>query len=132
MILYKGENKSIRRYSIAMVALAIFFLGPLFAEHMWEAGMVWQDGRNNESIPSMLKAMYLALSICLLMSAKDPVKSGPLIDYVVISSLLHGLVMAYFGVVLTWEHAHLWGDVPMLLITAVIFYFYHPRRLPQE
>ena len=132
MILYNGDNKAIRRYSIAMIGLAIFFLGPLFAEHMWEAGMVWQDGRTNESIPSMLKAMYLALSICLVMAAKDPVKNAAIIDYSVISSLLHGLVMLYYAIVLEWERAHLWGDVPMLLIVAAIFFVYHPRRLPQS
>ncbi len=130
MILYSGSNKAIRKYSIVMIGLAIFFLGPLFAEHMWEAGMVWQDGRTNESIPSMLKAMYLALSICLVMAAKDPVKNAAIIDYVIVSSILHGLVMAYYATILEWERTHLIGDVPMLLLIGVWLIFYHPRKLP--
>lgn len=129
MILYKGDNKRIRTYSIFMIILALFFLMPLVAEHTWEAGLVWQDGRTNESIPMMLKAMYLSLSICLVMGAKDPVKNAIIIDYSMISSLIHGVVMLYYSVVLEWEHAHLYGDVLMLLVVAVFLFFYHPRKL---
>jgi len=129
MLIYNGENKALRKYSIFMILLAIFFLAPLFAEYIWTAGLVWDDGRTNESIPSMLKAMYLALSICMVWAARDPLKNAIIIDYVIVSSLLHGLVMLYYAIVLHWEHAHLWGDVPMLLVLAVLLMFYHPRRL---
>lgn len=129
MLIYNGDNAALRRYSIFMIVLAIFFLAPLVAEHLWHAGMVWQDGRTNESVPSMLKAMYLALSICLAWGARDPVKNAIIIDYVIVSSLLHGLVMLYYALVLEWERAHLWGDVPMLLIVAIALMFYHPRRI---
>lgn len=129
MLLYQGENKAVRKYSIFMIILAIFFLAPLFAEYVWKAGMVWEDGRTNESIPSMLKAMYVALSICLVWGARDPIKNAIIIDYVIVSSLLHGLVMLYYAMVLEWEHAHLWGDVPMLLIIGAVLLFYHPRRI---
>ena len=129
MIVYNGDNPKLRKYSIFMLFLAVFFLAPLVAEHTWEAGMVWQDGRTNESIPSMLKAMYLALSICLVWGARDPLRNAIIIDYVIVSSLLHGLVMLYYAVVLEWERAHLLGDVPMLLVIAVALMFYHPRRI---
>lgn len=132
MILYKGDNPTWRRYSIAMVALAVFFLAPLFAEQIWEAGMVWQDGRTNESVPSMLVAMYVALSICLVMAAKDPLGNAIIIDYVIVSSWIHGLVMAYFATILEWEHTHLIGDVPMLIVVAIVFMIYHPRRLARK
>lgn len=129
MLLYQGENRALRKYSIVMILLAVFFLGPLFAEYIWKAGLIWEDGRTNESMPSMLKAMYLALSICLVMAAREPLKNAVIIDYVIVSSLLHGLVMLYYAIVLEWERAHLWGDVPMLLLIAAWLTFYHPRRL---
>lgn len=132
MLLYQGDNKALRTYSIVMIALAIFFLAPLFADHLWKAGLVWQDNRTNESIPSMLKAMYLALSICLVWGAREPLKNAIIIDYVIVSSWLHGLVMLYYAIVLHWERAHLLGDVPMLLIIAVVLMFYHPRRLARR
>tara|TARA_R110001592_G_scaffold240929_2_gene501238 strand:- start:61850 stop:62242 length:393 start_codon:yes stop_codon:yes gene_type:complete len=129
MLIYRGDNAALRRYSLFMIFLAIFFLAPLVAEYTWRAGMVWQDGRTNESVPSMLKAMYLALSICLVWGARDPLKNAIIIDYVIVSSLLHGLVMLYYALVLDWERAHLWGDVPMLLVIAIALTFYHPRRI---
>ncbi|PCI52493.1 MAG: hypothetical protein COB36_14960 [Alphaproteobacteria bacterium] len=132
MILYKGDDKRLRTYSIFMIILAIFFLMPLVAEHTWEAGMVWQDGRTNESIPMMLKAMYLSLSICLVMGAKDPVRNAIIIDYSIISSLIHGLVMLYYSIILEWERAHLYGDVLLLLVTAAFLFFYHPRKISKQ
>ncbi|MFC7050007.1 DUF6632 domain-containing protein [Emcibacter nanhaiensis] len=132
MILYNGPDKRLRRYSIFMVVLAIFFLAPLVAEHTWEAGMVWQDGRTNESVPMMLKAMYLSLSICVFMGAKDPVRNAIIIDYSMISSLIHGLVMLYYSIILEWERTHLYGDVLMLLVLAVVLFFYHPRKIARS
>ena len=131
-ILYDGPNKKIQVYSKFMIVLAIFFLMPLAAELIWPAGLVWDDGRTNDSIPWMLKAMYIALSICIFLGAKDPVKNEIIIDYAIISSVIHGSVMLYYAVILHHEHAHLYGDVPLLLIIAIILYFYHPRRLEKS
>lgn len=127
--LYSGDNPALRKYSIVMIGLAVFFLAPLFAEHMWHAGLVWEDGRNNESMPAMLKAMYVSLSICLIWGAKDPLKNAIIIDYSMVSSMIHGLVMLYYAIVLDWERMHLLGDVPMLIFVAIWLYFYHPRKI---
>ena len=131
-MLYNGPEKRLRTYSWFMIFMAAFFLTPLAAELIWPAGLVWQDGRTNESVPWMLKAMYISLAICMVMGAKDPVRNVIIIDYAMISSIVHGLVMLWFAVKLHHEHAHLWGDVPMLLILAIVLFFYNPRRIVGE
>ncbi len=131
-MLYNGPEKWARTYSRFMVFLAIFFLIPLVAEMIWPAGLIWSDGRSNESVPSMLKAMYVALSICIVMGARDPLRNAIIIDYTIISSIIHGLVMLWFALELHHEHAHLYGDVPLLLIAAAGLSFYHPRRLARK
>lgn len=126
---YNGPDARMRTYSRFMIFLALFFLTPLVAEFIWPEGLVWQDGRTNESIPWMLKAMYISLSICIVMGARDPLHNAIIIDYAIVSSIIHGLVMLWFALILEHEHAHLWGDVPLLLIVGAGLFFYHPRRL---
>lgn len=81
----------------------------------------------------MLYMMYVALGICLMMAAKDPLHNAIIIDYTVISSFLHGGYMLYAAIDM-WdtEHLHLVGDVPMLLTMAVVLSIYHPRRLARS
>jgi len=43
----------------------------------------------------MVIAIYWALGICLLIAARDPVRHAILIDFTILSSLLHGAVMTY-------------------------------------
>lgn len=131
-MIYNGPNRKLRTYAWFMIALAIFFLSPLVAEYLWPAGLVWEDGRTNDAIPWMLKAMYIALSICLVLGARDPAGNSIIIDYAMISSLIHGIVMLVYAVILHHEHAHLYGDVPLLIITAILLFFYHPRKIAKE
>ena len=62
--------------------------------------------------------MYIALGICFIVAAKDPLGNAIIIDFTIISSVLHGLVMLYYSFALEGEHLHLAGDVPLLFVLA--------------
>lgn len=131
-MIYSGDNTALRKLSIAMVVLGISFFGfPVIIE-LLPAQFRWSNPAVNIADERMILAMYIALGVCFLMAAKDPVRHAIIIDYTIISSILHGGVMFYYALVLEGEMPHMWGDVPMLFILAIVFMIYHPRRLARS
>jgi uncharacterized membrane protein len=129
-MLYQGDNIALRRFSIVMFVFGLSFIFVLpFSTEVLPAQFRWHNPAVNLADEHMIIAMYIALGICFLMGARDPARHSIIIDYTIISSILHGAVMFYYALALEGEMAHLWGDVPLLLLMAVGFIMYHPRRL---
>lgn len=76
----------------------------------------------------MIVAIYVALGICMWRAARDPRRHVLLIDFVILSSVLHGAAMTYDAIVQPNEHPHLWGDVPLLFVVAAFFYWLRPSE----
>jgi len=76
----------------------------------------------------MIVSIYVALGLCLWRAARDPQRHVLLIDFLIVSSLLHGGVMAYDSMAQQNEHAHLWGDVPLLFVVAAFFLWLRPSE----
>jgi len=126
---YKGDIPAMRYLSFAMVFLgASFLLLPIIIELM-PSMFRWSNPMVNMADEHMIVAIYYGLGICFFMAAKDPLRHVIIIDFTIISSLLHGAVMAYYAVALEGEMAHMWGDVAFMFIMAIGFIIYHPRRL---
>ncbi|PCJ12427.1 MAG: hypothetical protein COB04_17795 [Gammaproteobacteria bacterium] len=60
------------------------------------------------------------------MAVKDPIRNRIIIDFTVVSMLLHGLAMAYDAVAMG-ELMHLVGDVPALLLISALFIWLRPK-----
>jgi hypothetical protein len=96
-MLYQGDNESLKKYSIVMVVFGVSLFGlPIFLELLPDL-FRWHEPAVNMADERMIVSMYYALGICFLMGAKDPVRNSIIIDYTIISSVLHGLVMAYYA-----------------------------------
>ena len=67
-----------------------------------------------------------------LSTALDPGKHVMLIDFTILSSLLHGAVMTYDAFAQEHEMTHLVGDVPLLFVLAGVLLWLHPRRLYRQ
>ena len=76
----------------------------------------------------MLVAMYVSYGILLIRGARDPRRNVALFDYGILSSLLHGGVMTLQSFYYPNEHAHLWADVPVLFVLAILLWVWHPDR----
>jgi hypothetical protein len=76
----------------------------------------------------MLVALYAALGILLIRGANDPKSNTALFDFTILSSVLHALVMIPQSFYYPNEHAHMWADVPLLIIISIVFWKWHPRR----
>lgn len=116
-----GPSTSYRLLQIALAVsgTAAILLYPLAV--VWPSGWAWHHGAPHESdYFMMIVGVYFTLGVFLWIAARRPEKHLSLIWFAVWSSLVHALVMAVesFG---GGDHmGHLLGDVPALLLMALI------------
>jgi hypothetical protein len=127
------SGAAMKRLSIFMVALGagLILLLP-FAFDVWPAGFRWGHPHGHAPYERMIVAIYVSLGVCLIAAARDPLKNTSLIDFTILSSILHGGVMTYDAIAQEGELTHLVADVPLLFAVAAIFLIYHPRRLARR
>jgi len=125
----KSNIPAMRHLSIALVVLGVSFLALPILVELLPSMFRWSNPAVNMADEHMIVSIYYALAICFFIAAKDPLRHAILIDFTIISSILHGTVMAYYALVLEGEMAHMWGDIPFMYAMALGFYIYHPRRL---
>ena len=127
-------TKETRRMYLKVVALAtaaFLTLGLPFMFDLWPGGFRWAHPSMHPAYERMIIAIYFALGICLVPTAFDPERHAILLDFTILSSILHGAVMTYDSFAQQDEMTHLVGEVPILFALAAILWWLHPRRDPQ-
>ncbi len=112
---------------LSTAAFLIFLLPFMF--DLWPGGFRWAHPSQHPAYERMIIAIYFALGICLVPTALNPERHVMLIDFTILSSLLHGAVMTYDSFVQEHEMMHLVGDVPVLFILTGVLIWLHPRWL---
>lgn len=113
-----------RSYRLLQAALVVFgavmiLLYPLAV--VWPAGWAWHHGAPYESnYFMMIVGVYVTLGLFLLNAARRPEANISLIWFAVVSSVVHAAIMAVQSFGDGHHMGHLWGDVPALLIAAVV------------
>ena len=74
----------------------------------------WRWAPFNSVYDQMIVSVYVALGICLMRAARDPIANWSLLEFTVLSSILHGGVMLYHAVTMPMYRGHLVGDVWIL------------------
>jgi hypothetical protein len=111
-------------YKLLQIALAVFgalclLLYPLAV--VWPSGWAWHHGAPHESMYfMMIVGLYATLGVFLLNAARDPQANLSLIWFAVASSVVHAAIMAVQSFGAGHHMGHLLGDVPALLLVAVI------------
>lgn len=111
-------------YRLLQVALVVFgticvMLYPLAL--IWPSGWAWHDGAPHEShYFMMIVGIYATLGVFLLNAARNPRANVSLIWFMVVCSLVHATIMAVQSVGDGHRTGHLWGDVPALLLVAIV------------
>ncbi len=124
------ETVAMKRLSILMVVVGVSLILSLpFAFDVWPAGFRWGHPHGHPAYERMIVAIYVSLGICLIMGARDPLRNAIIIDFTIISSILHAGVMTYDAIVQQGEMTHLVGDIPILVAMSIVFLIFHPRRL---
>jgi hypothetical protein len=87
----------------------------------WPSGWAWHEGSpaSNDYF-LMIVGVYATLGVFLFRAAKDPAANASLIWFTVWSSVVHALVMAYESMRDPMQGGHLVGDVPALLLVALV------------
>ena len=93
---------------------------------LWPSGWSWGHGHSHYLF--MIVGLYATLGVFLLLAARDPSANSSLIWFTVWSSVVHAAIMAAQSLGDPAERGHLVGDVPALLIIALVLGFLMPRR----
>jgi hypothetical protein len=113
---------------IALVVFGLIFLVGVYPlTIVWPAGWAWHHAGQSLYL-QMILGIYATLGIFLLIASRDPLANRSLIWFTVWSSVVHGGIMAMQSIVYPEHRGHLLGDVPALLIVAVVLAFLMPRR----
>jgi hypothetical protein len=112
---------------VALIVVGLVFLFGVYPlTILWPAGWAWHhDGQS--LYLQMILGIYATLGVFLLIASRDPLANRSLIWFTVWSSVVHGGIMAAQSVVYPEHRGHLLGDVPALLIVAVVLVFLMPR-----
>lgn len=113
-----------RSYRLLQIALVVFgavmiLLYPLAV--VWPAGWAWHHGAPYDSnYFMMIVGVYVTLGLFLINAARRPEANISLIWFTVVSSVVHAAIMAVQSFGSGHHMGHLWGDVPALLLAAVV------------
>ena len=125
-----SEANRVKYLRVALVAVGIAFIGGIYSLVMiWPSGWAWHSGPSH-SLPhylQMILGVYATLGVFLLIASRNPLANLSLIWFTVWSSVVHAGIMAAQALANPEHVAHLWGDVPALLIIAAVLAVLTPR-----
>jgi hypothetical protein len=110
---------------VLVVVGLIFVFGIYTLGVVWPSGWAWGQGHSHYLM--MILGVYATLGVFLLMASKNPAAHTSLIWFTVWSSLVHAVIMAVQALTDSAERGHLIGDVPALLVVAVVLAALTPR-----
>jgi hypothetical protein len=120
-----GPTLRLRWLRVALLATGLICLAVWPLMRIWPSGWSWTPhGSHSEH---MIVVIYSVLGVFLLLAAKEPLRHRSLIWFTVWSSVAHGGLMAWQSLMDGSERGHLLGDVPVLLIGALVLGLLMPR-----
>ena len=118
------------RMKYLQVALIVFgiicIVGIYLMMRVWPAGWVWTPAQ--AEYEQMILGIYATLGVFLIVAAKAPLQHLSLIWFTIWSSIIHGGIMFIQAGVDETERAHLLGDIPALLLMAVVLWVLIPQK----
>ena len=122
------ESDRIKYLRIALLLVGVTFIVGLYTLIVvWPSGWSWHTGSSLPHYLQMILGVYATLGIFLLIASRNPLAHLSLIWFTVWSSVAHAGVMAAQALANPEHRGHLVGDVPILLIVAVVLAFLTPR-----
>ena len=88
---------------------------------VWPSGWAWHQGAPQDSqYFMMIVGVYATLGVFLILASRDPRANLSLIWFTIWSSIVHAAIMAVQAMGHGEFMGHLMGDVPALLLVAVV------------
>ena len=109
-----------------LLKLALIVFGVVFCliyplSMLWPSGWAWHAGAPYESdYFMMIVGVYATLGVFLILASRDPAANRSLILFTIVSSLVHAAIMAWQALQMPEHMGHLYGDVPALVLVAIV------------
>ena len=124
------EADRIKYLRVVLIAVGVAFIVGIYSLVLiWPSGWAWHSGQSH-GLPhylQMILGVYATLGVFLLIASRNPLEHLSLIWFTVWSSVVHAAIMAAQALANPEHVAHLWGDVPALLVIAAVLAFFTPR-----
>ncbi len=117
--------------ALALRVFGVIFLLVYPIGLVWPSGWVWHGGDGMYYL-QMICGVYFVLGVFLIRAANNPGDHGSLISFTIWSSVVHALIMAVQAIMDENETGHLVGDVPALLLVAVVLWVLSPKEKASE
>lgn len=110
-----------RLLSMALTLFGVIFCLIYPLAMFWPSGWAWHAGSPaSDNYFMMIVGVYATLGVFLIRAAGNPLGNASLIWFTVWSSVVHAVIMAVQSSSDATHHGHLMGDVPALLLVAVV------------
>ena len=111
----------------ALILFGVIFLLVYPLGWVWPSGWVWHGGEGKYYL-QMICGIYAVLGAFLINAARNPSEHRSLIWFAIWSSIVHAFIMAAQSIFDAHEMGHLLGDVPALLLVAVVLWLLLPSK----
>ncbi|MEQ1509938.1 MAG: DUF6632 domain-containing protein [Sphingopyxis sp.] len=106
---------------IALIAFGSVFCLIYPLSILWPSGWAWHEGSPASShYFMMIVGVYATLGIFLIRAAGNPSAHRSLIGFTIWSSVVHAGIMAVQSMNNPMHQGHLLGDVPALVMVAIV------------
>jgi hypothetical protein len=111
---------------IALIVVGLTFMFGIYTLGIvWPSGWTWGHGHSHYLM--MIIGVYATLGVFLLIASRNPYEHKTIVWFTVWSSVVHAAIMAAQSFGDAAERGHLIGDVPALILVAVILAVLMPR-----
>lgn len=120
------SRENLLRLALIAFGTAFCLLYPLAM--VWPLGWAWHEGSPGSSqYFVMIVGIYATLGVYLIRASSNPAANRSLISFTVVSSVVHAAIMAVQSFDHEMHRGHLLGDVPALLLVAIVLGLLMPR-----
>ncbi len=121
------EEARIGYLKIVLIVIGVFCIicvDPLTI--YWPSGWAWH-AQGQSLYLQMIIGIYATLGVFLIIASRNPLEHLSIIWFWVWSSIVHGGIMAVQSLVYPEHRGHLYGDVPVLIVSALIVAVLTPK-----
>ncbi len=121
------ESARLKYLKIVLAFIGLFCVVAVYPLTIyWPSGWAWHHEGQSLYL-QMIIGIYATLGVFLIIAARNPLEHLSLIWFTVWSSIVHGGIMALQSLAYPEHRGHLFGDVPVLFVVAVVVAALTPR-----
>jgi len=115
-----SDRSTLLKYALMLFGAVFCLVYPLAI--FWPSGWAWHAGAPYTSeYFMMIVGVYATLGVFLILASRNPEENRSLILFTIWSSIVHAVIMAVQAFTMP-AMGHLYGDVPALLLVAIVLY----------